>query len=172
MQERDQSRAAFINEAEFLLDPGADLACRTRQRRAYPRRQIVFLLGGQIAGAPANIEAGEAFDPALFEELAPAADRVVVQQQCTGDLLAVPSIVQKHQAVRAPRHPARRRPVARHVQKHQAVRAPRHPARRRPVARQRRKRLAIFFAEEARLNHARIRILPIGKRKKFLPALQ
>src|SRR5665811_2129695 len=37
MQERDQSRAAFIDEPEFLLDPGADLTCRTRQRSAYPR---------------------------------------------------------------------------------------------------------------------------------------
>ena len=45
MQQRDQSRAAFLDEAGFLLDPGADLACRTRQRRANPRLQIVFLRG-------------------------------------------------------------------------------------------------------------------------------
>ncbi len=30
MQQRDQSRAAFVDEAEFLLDPGADLARRAR----------------------------------------------------------------------------------------------------------------------------------------------
>jgi DNA replication protein DnaC len=35
MQQCDQSRTAFINEPEFLLDPGADLTRRTRQRRAY-----------------------------------------------------------------------------------------------------------------------------------------
>src|ERR1019366_825850 len=63
MQKRDQPRAAFINEAKFLLDPGTDLACRTRQRRAYPRLQIVLLLHTQIAGAPAHIEAGDALDP-------------------------------------------------------------------------------------------------------------
>src|SRR5713101_6087426 len=34
MQQRDQSRAAFIFEAELLLNPGADLARRARQRRA------------------------------------------------------------------------------------------------------------------------------------------
>src|SRR5450759_453632 len=59
MQERDQSRAAFINEPEFLLDPGADLTCRTRQRRTYPRLQIVLLLHTQIACAPTHIEAGD-----------------------------------------------------------------------------------------------------------------
>src|ERR1700730_17915211 len=56
-QKRDQSRAAFINEPEFRLDPGADLARRTRQCRAYPRLQIVLLLHTQIACAPAHIEA-------------------------------------------------------------------------------------------------------------------
>src|SRR5450756_1806308 len=74
MQQCDQSRTAFINEPEFLLDPGADLTRRTRQRRAYPRLQIVLLLYTQIACAPAHIEAGDAFDPALLEELAPAPD--------------------------------------------------------------------------------------------------
>jgi len=38
--------------AEFRLDPGADLACRTRKRRTYPRLQIVFLLG---AGASEGV---------------------------------------------------------------------------------------------------------------------
>src|SRR5665648_705792 len=150
MQKRDQSRAAFINEPEFLLDPGADLTGRTRQCSGYPRLQIVLLLYTQIACAPAHIEAGDAFDPALLEELAPAPDRVVIKQQRIGDLLTAPPLVQKHQGIRTPRNPARRR----------------------PVARQRRKRLAIFFAEEARLNHARNRIRPIENRKKFLSALQ
>jgi hypothetical protein len=35
-----------------------------------------------------------------------------------------------------------------------------------------RQRLANFFAEETRLNHARNRIRPTGKRKKFPPTLQ
>src|SRR5450830_1650787 len=150
MQERDQSRAAFINEPEFLLDPGADLTGRTRQCSGYPRLQIVLLLYTQIACAPAHIEAGDAFDPALLEELAPAPDRVVIKEQRIGDLLTAPPFVQKHQGISTPRYPARRR----------------------PVARQRRKRLAIFFAEEPRLNHARNRIRPIGKCKKFISVLQ
>ena len=104
----------------------------------------------QIACAPAHIEAGNAFDPALFEELAPAADRVVIKQQRIGDLLTAPPFVQKHQGIRTPRNPARRR----------------------PVARQRRKRLAIFVAEEARLNYALNRIRPVEKCKKVLSALQ
>jgi hypothetical protein len=150
MQERDQSRAAFINEPKFLLDPGAGLACRTRQRRAYPRFQIVFLLDGQIAGAPAHIEAGQALDPALFEKLAPAADRVVVEQKRMGDFLAVPPVVQKHQGIRAARHATGSR----------------------TIARQRDQLAAIFFAQKAALNHALTRIRPSGKRKKFHPALQ
>src|SRR3984893_18328034 len=51
------------------------------QCRAYPRLQIVLLLHTQIACAPAHIESGDPFDPALLKELAPAADRVVVKQQ-------------------------------------------------------------------------------------------
>jgi hypothetical protein len=34
MQQRDQSRTAFVGEAEFPRDKGADLARRARQRRA------------------------------------------------------------------------------------------------------------------------------------------
>jgi len=131
IQKRDQSRAAFINEGEFLLDPGADLAGRTRQRRTDPRLQIVFLLHTQIACAPAHIKAGNAFDPALLEQLVPAADGVVVIQQRIGDLLSAPALVQQHQGICTPCHPARRR----------------------PLTCQRCERLAIFVAEEARANH-------------------
>src|SRR5262245_16572987 len=131
MQQRDQSRTAFINEPELLLDPGPDLASRTRKRRADPRLQIVLLLHTQIACAPAHIEAGDAFDPALLEQLAPAADRVVVIQQHMGDFLTA--------------HPF--------VEKDQCIRTPRHPTRRRPVTRKRCERPAIFVAEEARANH-------------------
>jgi len=85
-QKRDQSRAAFISEPEFPLDKGADLACRTRQCRAYPRLQIVLLRHAQIACAPAHVKAaGDAYDRALFEERAPAADRGVVKEQRMGD---------------------------------------------------------------------------------------
>src|SRR5450759_2656828 len=137
MQKRDQPRAAFINEAKFLLDPGTDLACRTRQRRAYPRLQIVLLLHTQIAGAPAHIEAGDALDPVLLEKLAPAADRVIVKKKRIGDFLTAPPVMQKHQGVGA----------ARHATGH------------RPIARQHDQLAAIFFAEEATSsNHARNRI--------------
>src|ERR1700761_2026628 len=39
MQQRDQPRAAFVDEAEFLRDPGADLARRARQGRPDPGLQ-------------------------------------------------------------------------------------------------------------------------------------
>jgi hypothetical protein len=45
MQQRAQSRTAFVNEAKFLFDPGTDLARRARQRRADVSFQSVFLRG-------------------------------------------------------------------------------------------------------------------------------
>lgn len=53
MQKRDQSRAAFINEAEFLFDPGAKLARRVGQRRtgrgaSNPCRATCELLGAKV----------------------------------------------------------------------------------------------------------------------------
>jgi hypothetical protein len=77
----------------------------------------------------AHIEAGNALDPASFEELAPAADRGVVEERGMGGLPALP-LVQKHQG-RAAGYAASRKP-----------------------SRERRKRLAIFFAAEARPNPA------------------
>jgi hypothetical protein len=100
------------------------------------------LLGAQIAGASAHIEAGDAFDPAVLKKLAPAADRVVVKEQRIGGLLAAPPSSKSTKAFT------------------------------RRGARQRRKRLAIVFAGEARMNHACGRIHPTRKRKKFLPALE
>jgi hypothetical protein len=67
MQKRDQSRAAFVDKGAFLLDPGADLACRKWQRRADPGLQsVLLLLHAQIACAPAHIEAHDAFDWRLY----------------------------------------------------------------------------------------------------------
>jgi hypothetical protein len=59
----------------------------------------------------AHIEAGNALDPASFEELAPAADRGVVEERGMGGLPALP-LVQKHQG-RAAGYAASRKPVAR-----------------------------------------------------------
>src|SRR4029077_12053148 len=131
MQQRDQPRTAFINEAEFPLDPGTDLARRARQRRADKGLQCVFLRAAQKARAPAHVEAGQALDSTLLEQLVPATDRVVVQQQCIGDFLTAPPVVQKHQGVGASGHSRRRR----------------------PIARQRDQLVAILFAEKAAANH-------------------
>ena len=92
MQKRNQSRTAFVNEAEFLFDKGADLARRARQRRADKGLQCVFLLGAQKARAPAHVEAGQALDPTLLKQFEPATDRVVVQQKRIGDFLTAPPI--------------------------------------------------------------------------------
>jgi hypothetical protein len=87
-----------------------------------------------------NKRPGDAYDRALFEELAPAANRGVVKEQRLGDPLS--------RSTKA---------FARRVTRQGG----------RPVAPQRSRRLAIFFAEEAGLNHARNRIRPITNRKNF-----
>jgi hypothetical protein len=150
MQQRDQSRTAFVNEAKFLFDPGADLARRARQRRADVSFQSVFLCGTQKTGAAAHVEAGQPFDPALLKQFVPATDRVVVHQQRSGDFLTAPSTVQQHQGV----GPAR------------------HPRRRRAIAHQRDELAAIFFGEKSTTNHAPSRICQSEKHKEFLPGLR
>src|SRR5271154_681926 len=132
MQQRNQSRTAFVNEAKFLFDPGTDLARRARQRRADVSFQSVFLRGTQKTGAAAHVEAGQPLDPALLKQFVPATDRVVVQQKRCRDFLTAPPVVQQHQSVRPPRQ-ARRRQA---------------------VARQRDQMLTILRAEKAAANHA------------------
>src|SRR6202034_2046894 len=96
--------AAFVDEPEFLGDPGADLARRTRKARPDPGLQGVALLGAHFARAAAHLEAAEPFDAVLFEQLVPAADRVVVEQQNLGHFLAAQAFVQPQQRRGAPRH--------------------------------------------------------------------
>src|SRR5271168_5417582 len=145
MQQRDQARAAFVDEAEFLGDPGADLARRARQSRPDPGLQGLALLDAHFARAAAHLEAAEPFDAALLEKLIPAADRVVVEQENFGHFLTAHTLIQQHYGVGAPRH-ATGRPT---------------------IARQSDQRLAILFTEKAAPNHAAIRIQPSAKRKLF-----
>jgi hypothetical protein len=133
------------------------LTCRHRRDRRDDDHEIVLLLRAQIACAPpsviayhdhfAHIEAGDAFDPPLLEELAPAADRVVVKEQRMGGLLTTPPVVQKHHGVRAARHATRRR----------------------TAARARSAWPAIFLARKAVLNHARRPNPPDPKTQEFSP---
>src|SRR5271154_4079598 len=145
MQQRDQPRAALVDEAEFLLDPGADMARRTRKARRHPTLQRFGLLGAHLARTAAHVEAGQPFDAATFEQLIPAADRVVVEEQNLGHFMTAHAAIQKSQGVGASRHPTRRQ----------------------TVAGQRDQRLAILFTEKAAANHPAIRIRPAAKRKRF-----
>src|SRR6202041_3827606 len=131
MQQRDQPRAAFVDEAEFLGDPGADLARRARQGRPDPGLQSLAWLGAHFARVAAHLEAAEPFDAALLEKLIPAADRVVVEQENFSHFLTAHTLIQQHQGVGAPRHATSRQ----------------------TIARQRDQRLAILFTEKAASNH-------------------
>src|SRR5262249_21383152 len=113
VQQRDQSRAAFVNEAEFSRDEGADLPRRARQRGSDKGFQSLFLHSTQKACAAAYVKTGEPLDAALLKQLVPAADRVVVQQKRCRDFLTAPPVVQQHQSVRPPRQARRRRAIAR-----------------------------------------------------------
>src|ERR1700748_1621599 len=113
VQQRDQSRAAFVNEAEFLRDKGADLARRAWQRGAAKGFQRLFLSAIHTKRAAADVKTGQAIDAALLKQLVTVADRIVVQQQRGGDFLTAPAVVQQHQRVRASRQARRRRAVAR-----------------------------------------------------------
>src|SRR5277367_1736943 len=145
MQQRDQSRTAFVNEAKFPFDPGTDLARRVRQRRADEYFQCVFLRGAQKARASAHVKTGQALDPTLFKQFEPAADRVVVQQQRSSDFLTAPTVVQKHQGVCA----------SRHTRGH------------RPIARQRDQLVAILFAEETTSNHSTSKSTKLENSRNF-----
>src|SRR5450631_658939 len=145
MQQRDQPRAAFVDEAEFLGDKGPDLARGARQSGGDPGLQRLGLLGAHLARTAAHVEAGQAFDAALFEKIVPAADHVVVEQKNIRHFLAAQTSIQKHQSVRPTRDTARRQ----------------------AVASQRDQRLAILFAEKAATNHATMRIRPAAKYKTF-----
>ncbi len=145
MQQRDQTRAALVNKAEFLGDPRADLARRLRKRRRDPSLQGGGLLRAQQARTAAHVEAGQAFKPTLFEQRMPVPDRVVVEQKNLGHFLAAQAVIQQHERVGASRHAAGRD----------------------VVAGQRDKRLAILFAEKAATNHDAIRIRATTKCKTF-----
>jgi hypothetical protein len=147
MQQRDQSQTAFVDQPELFLDPGADVARRTRQRRADKVFQCVFLRDAQKARAPAHVETGQAFDPALLEEFAPVANCVVVEKQGICDFPTASPVVEQHKRVGPPRHARRSR----------------------ALARQRDQFCAILFAKEAGSFHAAIRIRPEKHCKKFFP---
>jgi hypothetical protein len=98
----------------------------------------------------AHIETGNVFDPALLEELAPAADRGVVEERRMGGL---PAALPMSKSTKA----------ARRVTRQGEDRATKRSTRRDLLRR---------FAEEARPNPARNSTCPTGNREKLLPALQ
>jgi hypothetical protein len=122
------------------------VARRAWQRRADKDLQRVFLRGAQKARAPAHVEAGQAFNPALLEEFAPVANGVVVEKQRSGDVPTAPSVVQQHKCVGPSRHPRGRQ----------------------PIPRQHDKLCAILFAKETASNHSPIRIRSAAKCKEIL----
>ena len=71
VQQGNQAGAALIRNAAFLLDPGADLTGRPRQRLSDPRLQLVLLFNAQAAGTSFVAEAGQTLDPVFLIQLSP-----------------------------------------------------------------------------------------------------
>ena len=98
MQKRNQSRTAFVNEAQFLFDKGADLALErgsVAPTKAFNASSCSALK--KLALPPRR--SWSALDPTLLKQFEPATDRVVVQQKRIGDFLTAPPVVQKHQGI-------------------------------------------------------------------------
>ena len=112
VQQRDQPRPTLILNPAFLLDPGANLARRPRQRLANPGFQLVLLCLAQPARTALVAEARQALDAFLLIQPMPGADRVVVQKQYLRDRLAAHPLVQQQQRIRTPPQTMSRRPVS------------------------------------------------------------
>ncbi len=107
MQQRDQPRAAFVDKAKFLGDPGTDVARRAREGRPLT----------QAFKAPRIVEGVILLElPPTSKWLRPSTplcsntssyqprDRVVVEQENLGHLLTAHPLIQQHQGVGAPCH--------------------------------------------------------------------
>ena len=111
MQQRDQSRAAFVNEAEFLRDEGTDFPRRARQRGSDKGFQG-FLHSTQKACAAAYVKTGEPLDARCTNSL--CQPRIVSSfNKNLSDFFTAPPVVRQHQSVRPPRQARRRRAIAR-----------------------------------------------------------
>lgn len=122
MQQSDQSRAALINDAELLLDKGADLTCRTWQGLGYKGDERRFLRRRQMARTAAAFEPFKTSEPGGVINLAPASDRVVVHIEGFGDPFAAPAVVQQQDGVGATRNALFRATAAQQDKKLSALR--------------------------------------------------
>jgi hypothetical protein len=117
MQKRDQSRATAVFHAQFRRDPSADLTRRARRDRSDPRRQLLLLRFTQRTGAASGFKPHQRLSTSFGERAMPTTDRVIVQQQHPGDLLATQTIVEQNKRVGATRQSMRHRTIPR--QSHQ-----------------------------------------------------
>ena len=121
MQHGDEPRAALVDDAEFPRDIGSDQVRRARQSLGDPGLQLRFLLRRQVARAAAAFEAPQTLHAVRLIGLAPASDRVVVEIQRLGDLLAAPAVVEQQQGVGPSRQALLAMPVAQQRQQFGAL---------------------------------------------------
>jgi len=80
MQQRDQARPALVGNAKFLLNPGANLASRPRQRLGDSSLQLVLLVLTQTARAAFVTEARQPLYAIFLIQAMPGPDGIVVEQ--------------------------------------------------------------------------------------------
>ncbi len=103
MQECDQSRAAFMGEAEPRADKGPDLACRAGQRRADPGLQLRLLAAAHLASAAARLKPRQPVKTAGGIKPMPLPDRIIIHKQSPSHPLATPARIRQHQRIGAAR---------------------------------------------------------------------
>ena len=103
MQQFDQARAAFVDDAELPSDIGADYARRARQSPDDPSLQPGFLRLAQKSGAAAKFKPRQALDARCGEQIMPLLESVVVEKKRVRDPLAIPALIQKQNRVGATR---------------------------------------------------------------------
>ena len=112
MQQLNQAGTAGVADATICLDPGTHLARGARQGLRDPLLQFRFLSRRQKCLTACVVEARKSIDALCFKQLAPAAHRLVVQQQHHADLAIVHSPIQQYQRVGAARQPVFGQPIA------------------------------------------------------------
>jgi hypothetical protein len=91
MQQRNQSRVAFIDAAKFLRAKSAGLARRTRQRRADPGFRLLLLLAVQTASAALLAKPRQSIDPVFLVSPGASPGSCRVNKENLGGLLAAPA---------------------------------------------------------------------------------
>ena len=101
VQQRDQTRAAFLGKAEFHPDPGADLARRTWANAAAAQAFSLSCCSPLIRAKRCRsaIEMQQPVETILQKHAMPPANGVIIQKPGGSGFPATPTGIEKHQRI-------------------------------------------------------------------------